>query len=139
MRAAELVGSTIRTSIGRQIPGIAIGPIVLMVTAPAPSMVMASRTSVVPQRRDLRIRYAQGLAGCRAHQWDAALAEFKSAVEAIPAGGPSMTCIERIGGFQANPPAENWDGAWQLDRKQPPGRAVRIQPKLPSILTMDEP
>ncbi|MBX9649403.1 MAG: HAMP domain-containing protein, partial [Xanthobacteraceae bacterium] len=62
----------------------------------------------------LRVRYAEGLAAYRARRWDDAREAFSAALEAAPGDGPSTALLERIDGFQANPPPANWDGAWRL-------------------------
>ncbi len=50
-------------------------------------------------------------------QWDEARHAFSAALEAVPGDGPSMAMVKRIGDLQANPPADDWDGAWHLDQK----------------------
>ena len=42
---------------------------------------------------------------------------FSAALEAVPGDGPSMAMVKRIEHLQANPPADDWDGAWHLDQK----------------------
>jgi class 3 adenylate cyclase len=65
----------------------------------------------------LRDRYAEGLAAYRSRHWDDAREAFSAALELVPGDGPSTALLERIDGFQANPPSAGWDGAWHLDRK----------------------
>ncbi len=65
----------------------------------------------------LQQRYAEGLAAYRARNWDDAREVFHAALEVVPDDGPSMALLERIDGFQANPPPADWDGAWHLDQK----------------------
>jgi adenylate cyclase len=69
------------------------------------------------KQRLLQERYAEGLAAYRARNWDDARGAFSAALEVVPGDGPSMALLERIDGFQANPPPADWDGAWHLDRK----------------------
>jgi adenylate cyclase len=57
------------------------------------------------------------LAAYRARNWDEARHAFSAALEAVPGDGPSMAMVKRIGDLQANPPADDWDGAWHLDQK----------------------
>jgi adenylate cyclase len=64
-----------------------------------------------------RSRYAEGLAAYRAQRWDDAAAAFTAARTAAPDDGPALALMERIHGFKASPPADNWDGAWHLERK----------------------
>jgi adenylate cyclase len=79
--------------------------------------VMGRKDELTPALAALRERYSEGLAAYRARRWDEARQAFSAALEAIPGDGPSMTMIKRIGDLQANPPADDWDGAWYLDRK----------------------
>ena len=65
----------------------------------------------------LRTHYAEGLAAYRARDWDEARQAFAAALEAIPGDGPSMAFVRRIDVFEANPPADDWDGAWHPDHK----------------------
>jgi adenylate cyclase len=65
----------------------------------------------------LLARYAEGLAAYRARRWDDARRAFQAALEAVPGDGPSMAMAARVDNFQANPPAADWDGSWQLDQK----------------------
>jgi len=79
--------------------------------------VMGRKDELTPTQSALRDRYSEGLAAYRARRWDEARQAFSAALEAIPGDGPSMTMIKRIGNLQADPPADDWDGAWHLDRK----------------------
>jgi class 3 adenylate cyclase len=65
----------------------------------------------------LRDRYAEGLAAYRRRHWDDAREAFHGALELVPGDGPSTALLERINGFQANPPPVDWGGAWRLDQK----------------------
>ncbi|HET9687683.1 MAG TPA: adenylate/guanylate cyclase domain-containing protein [Pseudolabrys sp.] len=65
----------------------------------------------------MRSWYSKGLTAYRARNWDEARRAFQSALEVAPGDGPSMTLLRRIETFEANPPAEEWDGSWQLDHK----------------------
>lgn len=65
----------------------------------------------------LRSWYSEGLTAYRTRNWDEARRAFRSALEVAPGDGPSMTLLRRIETFEANPPTEEWDGSWQLDRK----------------------
>jgi adenylate cyclase len=66
---------------------------------------------------ELLARYAEGLAAYRARRWDDARRAFQAALEAVPGDGPSRAMAQRVETFQANPPADDWDGAWRLDQK----------------------
>jgi adenylate cyclase len=79
--------------------------------------IMGRKDSLTPQQLQLRARYAEGLAAYRERRWDDARRAFDAALQADPGDGPSMALAARIAGFQANPPAADWDGAWHLDHK----------------------
>jgi class 3 adenylate cyclase len=79
--------------------------------------VIGRKGDLSPAQLSLLKRYSDGLAAYRARHWDEALQAFNEALEAVPADGPSMTFVKRIDGFKANPPADNWDGSWYVDRK----------------------
>ncbi|MEP6838769.1 MAG: adenylate/guanylate cyclase domain-containing protein [Bradyrhizobium sp.] len=65
----------------------------------------------------LRDFYAEGLAAYRACRWDDAREAFGAALKVVPGDGPSTALLERIDGFEPNPPSADWDGAWHLDQK----------------------
>ena len=79
--------------------------------------VMARSGELAPQQRQLRTRYAEALAAYRAARWDEAKAGFNAALEISPGDGPSLALLGRIDQFAANPPASDWDGAWQMEHK----------------------
>ncbi|WP_424631013.1 adenylate/guanylate cyclase domain-containing protein [Bradyrhizobium sp. SYSU BS000235] len=79
--------------------------------------IMGRKGALTPEQLQLRTHYAQGLTAYRARQWDEAAQAFNAALEAVPGDGPSMALAARVASFQANPPAHDWNGAWQLDHK----------------------
>jgi class 3 adenylate cyclase len=79
--------------------------------------IMGSKGALTPQETRLREKYAEGLAAYRAQRWADARKAFDTALEAVPKDGPSLAMIARIEGFAQNPPAPDWDGAWQLEHK----------------------
>jgi adenylate cyclase len=79
--------------------------------------IMAAKGAMSPEQLRLRELYAEGLAAYRARQWDAALAAFTAALEAVPGDGPSLALIARIENLKQAPPPEDWDGAWRLESK----------------------
>ena len=79
--------------------------------------IMGRNDDLTPEQVSLQARYSEGLAAYRARDWDAARHAFSAALEAAPGDGPSKAFIKRIGDFQANPPAADWDGTWVLDQK----------------------
>jgi class 3 adenylate cyclase len=79
--------------------------------------IMGRWGELTPEQQTLRTRYAEGLAAYRECNWDAARRAFRAALEAIPGDGPSIALAQRIDSFAANPPADDWDGAWHPDHK----------------------
>jgi class 3 adenylate cyclase len=79
--------------------------------------IMGCKGELTPEQISLRDRYAEGLAAYRARRWDEARRAFNAAIEAVPGDAPSIAFIRRIDGFEANPPAEAWDGSWRFDHK----------------------
>jgi len=79
--------------------------------------IMAAKGALSPAQLRLRELYAEGLAAYRARQWDAALAVFTAALQAVPGDGPSLALMARIEGLKQAPPPDDWDGAWRLERK----------------------
>jgi class 3 adenylate cyclase len=79
--------------------------------------IMGAKGALSPQQTQLREFYARGLAAYRARDWDAALAAFASALDAVPGDGPSQALVSRIESLKPTPPPADWDGAWRLERK----------------------
>jgi hypothetical protein len=79
--------------------------------------ILGRKGELPPQRLSLQKLYCEGLAAYRACQWDDARRAFRGALEAVPGDGPSVALVSRIDGFETNPPAGDWDGAWHLDHK----------------------
>jgi class 3 adenylate cyclase len=79
--------------------------------------IMARKGELTPGQAGLRDRFGEGLAAYRAQRWDEARRAFTAALEAAPGDGPSMTFIDRLDRLAANPPGDNWDGAWHLEQK----------------------
>ena len=59
-------------------------------------------------------RYESGLAAYRARDWASAATQFRAVLELSPDDGPAKAMIARIGEHDANPPPENWDGAFMM-------------------------
>jgi adenylate cyclase len=79
--------------------------------------IMGRQGELTSERLLLRTRYSEGLAAYRARNWDEASRAFEAALEAVPGDGPALTLARRVNNFRANPPADDWNGAWQLDHK----------------------
>ena len=79
--------------------------------------IIGREDELTPEQVSLLDSYSEGLAAYRERRWDDARHAFSAGLEAVPGDGPSKVFIKRIGEFQANPPAADWDGAWRLDEK----------------------
>ncbi|MBR1234140.1 adenylate/guanylate cyclase domain-containing protein [Bradyrhizobium sp. AUGA SZCCT0182] len=79
--------------------------------------IIGREDELTPDQVSLLDSYSKGLAAYRERRWDDARHAFSAGLEAVPGDGPSRVFIKRIGEFQANPPAADWDGAWILDQK----------------------
>ncbi|MBR1272148.1 HAMP domain-containing protein [Bradyrhizobium sp. AUGA SZCCT0222] len=79
--------------------------------------IIGREDELTPDQVSLLDSYSKGLAAYRERRWDDARHAFSAGLEAVPGDGPSRAFIKRIGEFQANPPAADWDGAWRLDEK----------------------
>ncbi len=79
--------------------------------------IMGRGGALSPEQKELRTRYAEGLAAYRARRWEEARLAFGAALAAVADDGPSLTMLDRIGRFAASPPADDWDGAWRIEQK----------------------
>src|SRR3954469_14334012 len=67
--------------------------------------------------RELRDRFAEGLAAYRGGSWDEARAAFTACLAVRPDDGPAAVFLERLTVLAARPPDEAWDGVWSLAAK----------------------
>jgi class 3 adenylate cyclase len=79
--------------------------------------IMGRQGALTPAQILLRTTYSEGLAAYRARHWEDARRRFTAALEAVPNDGPSATFVKRIDSLLADPPGNDWDGAWRLDQK----------------------
>jgi adenylate cyclase len=79
--------------------------------------IMGKSGELMPAQTELRQHYADGLAAYRERRWDDAERAFATALDIVPDDGPSMAFKARVEGFRQNPPAADWNGAWQLEHK----------------------
>ncbi|MBN2752545.1 MAG: GAF domain-containing protein, partial [Rhodospirillaceae bacterium] len=70
-----------------------------------------------PNMADTLGHFREGLSLYRARDFSTAKAAFTRALTANPADKPSHLYIERCDHFSAEPPPENWSGAWSLSSK----------------------
>ena len=79
--------------------------------------IMGRQGALTPAQILLRTAYSEGLAAYRARHWEDARRRFAAALEAVANDGPSATFVKRIDSLLAEPPGNDWDGAWRLDQK----------------------
>lgn len=79
--------------------------------------VMGDATAEAPSSVQLIERYENGLAAYRARDWTGAMAHFRSCLEIAPDDGPAKTMLDRIAEFEADPPSEDWNGAFAMQEK----------------------
>ena len=78
--------------------------------------ILGRKGELVPQQLTSRDKYLEGLAAYRERKWDDALRAFGASLEAVADDGPSMALISRIEGLKANPPPQDWDGSWYIEK-----------------------
>ncbi|MBB6300892.1 adenylate/guanylate cyclase domain-containing protein [Rhizobium leucaenae] len=78
--------------------------------------VLGRNGELTPERLALRDFYREGLAAYHERRWDDALRTFKASLEIIPDDGPSLTLLARIESLKANPPSQDWDGSWRIEK-----------------------
>jgi adenylate cyclase len=78
--------------------------------------IIGRKGELTPQQLASRDRYLEGLAAYRERRWHDALAALKALLEANPGDGPSIALLQRIETLRANPPAEDWDGSWRIEK-----------------------
>jgi hypothetical protein len=78
--------------------------------------ILGSNGKLSSQQLALRNEYLEGLAAYREQRWDDALAKFSASLEALPGDGPSIAMLKRIEGLKANPPPQDWDGSWHIEK-----------------------
>jgi hypothetical protein len=64
----------------------------------------------------LRDNYREGLAAYREQRWDDAFGAFDAALETMPGDGPSMALLSRVESLKANPPSQDWDTSWHIEK-----------------------
>ena len=78
--------------------------------------VLGRKGELAPERLASRDRYQEGLAAYRERRWDDALRALKAALEVMPGDGPSLALLKRVESLKANPPSQDWDGSWHIEK-----------------------
>ncbi len=68
-------------------------------------------------RRQVLLRYENGLTAYRERRWAEAIQQFQSAVDLDPEDGPARLYLERCNGYLTDPPEPDWDGVTTLTTK----------------------
>jgi adenylate cyclase len=71
---------------------------------------------IAPERLALRDLYQEGLTAYRERRWDDALRSLSAALEIVPGDGPSSSLLARIESLKTNPPPQDWDGSWHIEK-----------------------
>ena len=78
--------------------------------------ILGRKGQLTPQQFLSRDKYLEGLAAYRAQRWDEAIRALNESLGAIPEDGPSMALLKRVESLKANPPLQEWNGAWHIDK-----------------------
>jgi class 3 adenylate cyclase len=78
--------------------------------------VLGRKGELKPERLASRDRYQEGLAAYRERRWDDALRALNASLEAISGDGPSLALLKRVESLKANPPSQDWDGSWRIEK-----------------------
>ena len=78
--------------------------------------ILGRKGELTPQQFLSRDKYLEGLAAYRAQRWDEAIRALNESLGAIPEDGPSMALLKRVESLKANPPLQEWNGAWHIDK-----------------------
>jgi len=78
--------------------------------------ILGSKDELTPQQISLRDSYLEGLAAYREQRWDDALRALNTSLEAMPGDGPSTALLKRVESLKANPPSQDWDGSWHIEK-----------------------
>jgi adenylate cyclase len=78
--------------------------------------ILGSAGELTPQQLSLRDRYLEGLGAYREQRWDDAIRALNASLDAIPGDGPSMALLKRVETLKADPPSQDWDGSWNIEK-----------------------
>jgi adenylate cyclase len=70
-----------------------------------------------PELKTLLELHAAGVAAYRARDWNLAHRSFDEVLKLYPTDGPSAVYCQRCTLLSATPPADGWDGVWNLTEK----------------------
>ena len=78
--------------------------------------ILGSKGELTPQQLSLRDSYLEGLTAYRERRWDEAVRALNASLEALPGDGPSVALLQRVESLKANPPSQDWDGSWHVEK-----------------------
>jgi adenylate cyclase len=78
--------------------------------------ILGRKAELTPQQLALRESYLEGLAAYRERRWDDAVRALAASLETMPGDGPSMALISRVETLKTNPPSQDWDASWHLEK-----------------------
>ena len=80
-------------------------------------MLLGKRGEIEESVKKVLPIYYEGLKSYRNREWAEAKKLFEEALKTRPEDGPSRIYRERCESFILEPPAENWDGVFNLRKK----------------------
>lgn len=110
-RTQQLAGDAIET---REIDSV------LVVGKTEPERIfelLGRKGEVAADRLELRDTFAAALGDYRAQRWDKAAKGFRDCLSIRADDPTSNIFLDRIDQFRANPPADSWNGVWELHSK----------------------
>ncbi len=79
---------------------------------------IANEGAVEHQRwSEMVASFNRALEACRLREWNRAVGLFKSHAESFPEDYAGRIYLDRCQSYMANPPAEGWDGVYQMESK----------------------
>jgi adenylate cyclase len=78
--------------------------------------ILGCKGELTPQQLSLRMSYLEGLAAYREQRWDDARRALNASLETMPGDGPSTALLSRVENLTANPPSQDWDASWHLEK-----------------------
>jgi adenylate cyclase len=70
-----------------------------------------------PHREEVLEAFSTGLRHYRRRDWFGAERHFSDALDAHPMDGPTRIYLERCQFYRKHPPADDWDGVWEMLNK----------------------
>jgi class 3 adenylate cyclase len=78
--------------------------------------ILGRKDGLTPQQLASRDRYMEGLTAYREQRWNDALRALNAVLEATPDDGPSMALLKRVESLKTNPPSQDWDASWHIEK-----------------------